>query len=153
MALADLEKDVNTARALHAEVDVRAALDQRSVELAKALEAKDAALQRAERKIALIEGRIAEQDKAIGAEREAFEERLATLKEQLDAEQSARAFAEGALQAARQERGSRRRDENAAAGPKDPPAPAIETARDKIARLRKSKTSAAADQEPGRRHD
>ena len=138
VALADLEKDVNTARALHAEVDsVRAALDQRSVELAKALEAKDAALQRAERKIALIEGRIAEQDKAIGAEREAFEERLATLKEQLDAEQSARAFAEGALQAARQERGSRRRDENAAAGPKEPPAPAIETARDKIARLRK----------------
>ncbi len=138
VALADLEKDVTAARALHAEVDsVRAALDQRSVELAKALEAKDGALQRAERKIALIEGRIAEQDKAIGAEREAFEERLATLKEQLDAEQSARAFAEGALQAARQERGSRRRDEDAAAGPKEPPAPAIETARDKIARLRK----------------
>ena len=101
------------------------------------MEAKDAALQRAERKIALIEGRIAEQDKAIGAEREAFEERLATLKEQLDAEQSARAFAEGALQAARQERGSRRHDEAAAAGPKEPQAPAIETARDKIARLRK----------------
>ena len=113
VALADLEKDVTTARALHAEVDsVRAALDQRSVELAKALEAKDAALQRAEQKIALIEGRIAEQNKAIGAEREAFEERLATLKEQLEAEQSARAFAEGALQAARQERGSRRRDED-----------------------------------------
>ena len=138
VALADLEKDVNTARALHGEVEsVRAALDQRSVELAKALEAKDAALQRAERKIVLIEGRIAEQDKAIGAEREAFEERLATLKEQLDAEQSARAFAEGALQAARQERGSRRRDEAAATGPKEAPAPAIETARDKIARLRK----------------
>ena len=138
VALADLDKDLTAARALHAEVDsVRAALDQRSVELAKALEAKDAALQRAERKIALIEGRVAEQDKAIGAEREAFEERLATLKEQLDAEQSARAFAEGALQAARQERGSRRHDEAAAAGPKEPPAPAIETARDKIARLRK----------------
>ena len=67
VALADLEKDLTAARALHAEVDtVRAALDQRSVELAKALEAKDAALQRAEQKIVMVEGRIAEQNKAIG---------------------------------------------------------------------------------------
>ena len=121
----------------HAEVDaVRAALEQRSAELAKALEAKDAALQRAEQKIATVEGRIAEQDKAIDAEREEFEERLAKLKEQLEAEQAARAFAEGALQAARQERGSRRHDAEGAAAPKDPQPPASETARDKIARLR-----------------
>jgi hypothetical protein len=69
-----------------------------------------------------------------------FEERLAKLKEQLEAEQSARAFAEGGLQAARQERGSRRHDAEAAvpgaAAPKDPPAPVNEGARDKIARLR-----------------
>jgi chromosome segregation ATPase len=138
-ALADLERDLTSARAQHAEVEgVRAALDQRSGELAKALEAKDAALQRAEQKIVMVEGRIAEQTKAMDAEREAFEERLVKLKEQLEAEQAARAFAEGALQAARQERGSRRHDAEGAGGaaPKDPPAPANEVARDKIARLR-----------------
>jgi crescentin len=138
VALADLEKDLTSARALQAEVDTaRAALDQRSAELAKGLEARDAALQRAEQKIVVVEGRIADESKAIDAERAAFEERLAKLKEQLEAEQAARAFAEGALQAARQERGSRRDAEGAgAAAPKDPPAPANEVARDKIARLR-----------------
>ena len=138
-ALADLGKDLASARALHAEVDtVRAALDQRSTELAKALEAKDAALQRAEQKIVMVEGRMTEQTKAMDAERELLEERLAKLKEQLEAEQAARAFAEGALQAARHERGSRRHDAEGAGGaaPKDPPAPANEVARDKIARLR-----------------
>jgi hypothetical protein len=63
--------------------------------------------------------------------------RLAKLKELLEAEQAARAFAEGAFQAARQERGARRQDADSAgaATPKDPPAPG-ETARDKITRLR-----------------
>ena len=128
-----------SARALHAEVDtIRAALDQRSAELAKALEAKDAALQRAEQKIVMVEGRITEQTKAIDAEREQFEERLAKLKEQLEAEQAARAFAEGGLQAARQERGSRRHDAEVAvpAAPKESPTPVNESARDKITRLR-----------------
>jgi crescentin len=139
VALADLDKDVTSARTLHAEVDtVRAALDQRSTELAKALEAKDAALQRAEQKIVIVEGRIAEQTKAMDGERVVFEERLAKLKEQLEAEQAARAFAEGGLQAARQERGSRRHDAEGAAGapPKEPTIPATEGARDKITRLR-----------------
>ena len=78
-----------------------------------------------------------EQNKATEAERVQFEERLAKLKEQLEAEQAARSFAEGALQAARQERGSRRHDaEGAGAPPKDPPAQPNEGARDKIARLR-----------------
>jgi crescentin len=140
VALADLDKDLTSARALHAETDsIRAALDQRSTELAKALEAKDSALQRAEQKIGIIEARIAEQTKAIEAEREAFEERLAKLKEQLEAEQAARAFAEGGLQAARQERGSRRHETEGAAPaavPKEPPTPVNESARDKITRLR-----------------
>ena len=138
-ALADLERDLTSARALHAEVDsVRTALDQRSAELAKALEAKDAALQRAEQKIVAIEGRISEQSKTMNAEREAFEEKVAKLKEQLEAEQAARAFAEGALQAARQERGSRRHEAESAGAmaQKDPPASASEAPRDKIARLR-----------------
>ncbi len=139
VALADVEKDLASVRALHAEVDsVRAALDQRSAELAKALEAKDAALQRAEQKIVMVEGRIAEQNKATDAEREQFEGSLAKLKEQLEAEQAARSFAEGALQAARQERGSRRHDAEGAGAvpPKDPPAQPNEASRDKIARLR-----------------
>ena len=138
-ALADVEKDLAAARASHAEVDaVRATLDQRSAELAKALEAKSAALQRAEQKIVTVEGRIVEQNKAMEAEREEFEARLAKLKEQLEAEQAARSFAEGALQAARQERGSRRHETEGAAGasPKEPPTPANEGARDKITRLR-----------------
>ncbi len=140
--LADVEKDLASARALHGEVDTaRAALEQRSAELAKALEAKDSALQRAEHKIVVAEGRIAEQDKAIDAEREQFEERLAKLKEQLEAEQAARSFAEGALHAARHERGSRRHDAEgsgavATTAPKDPPIPPNEGARDKITRLR-----------------
>jgi crescentin len=138
-ALADLEKDLASTRALHAEVDgVRAALDQRSAELAKALEAKDTALQRAEQKIVTVEGQMSEQSKAMEADREAFEEKLAKLKEQLEGEQAARAFAEGALQAARQERGSRRHDAESAgaAAQREAQAPASETARDKIARLR-----------------
>jgi crescentin len=138
-ALADVEKDLASARASHAEVDaIRATLDQRSAELAKALEAKGAALQRAEQKIVTVEGRLAEQSKAMDAEREELEARLAKLKEQLEAEQAARSFAEGALQAARQERGSRRHDAEGAAGaaPKEPPTPVNESARNKITRLR-----------------
>ena len=138
--LADLEKDLASARALHAEVEsVRGALDQRSADLAKALEAKDAALKRAEQKIVTAEARISEQSNALEAERASFEKSLAKLKEQLEGEQAARAFAEGALQAARQERGSRRH-ETESPGPtapaKEPQAPGSETAREKIARLR-----------------
>jgi crescentin len=137
--LADVEKDLASARASYAEVDaIRATLDQRSAELAKALEAKAAALQRAEQKIVTVEGRLAEQSKAMDAEREGLEARLAKLREQLEAEQAARSFAEGALQAARQERGSRRHDAEGAApaAPKEPPTPVNESARDKITRLR-----------------
>ena len=73
VALADLDKDVTSARALHAETDTtRAALDQRSTELAKALEAKDSALQRAEQKVVVIEGRLAEQMKSMDGERLGF---------------------------------------------------------------------------------
>jgi crescentin len=136
-ALADVEKDLAAARASHAEVDaVRATLDQRSAELAKALEAKGAALQRAEQKIVMVESRVAEQTKAMETERDELEASVAKLKEQFDAEQSARSFAEGALQAARQERGSRRHEAEGAGPPKEPPTPVNESPRDKITRLR-----------------
>ena len=124
-ALADLEKDLTSVRASHAEVDAaRAALNQRSTELAKALEGKEAALQRAEQKIETLESRITEQSKTMSGERALYEERLAKLKEQLEAEQAARAFAEGALQAARQERGVRRQDaDGATSKDRSPPPP------------------------------
>ena len=137
--IADVEKDLAAARASHAEVEaIRATLNQRSPELAKSLEAKGAALQRAEQKIVAVEGRIADETKTMEAERDEFQARLAKLKEQLEAEQAARAFAEGALQAARQDRGSRRHDAEGAAPvvPKELSAPAPEGFRDKIARLR-----------------
>jgi crescentin len=138
-AFADLEKDLSSVRASHAEVDAaRGALDQRTAELFIALEGKDAALQRAEQKITALETRITEQDKAMGGEREAYEQRLAKLKEQLEAEEAARAFAEGALHAARQERGSRRQETDgiAAVQPKESPPTPGEPTRDKITRLR-----------------
>ena len=126
-----MEKDLAAARASHAEVEaIRATLDQRSAELAKASEAKGAALQRAEQKIVTVEGRIADETKAMEAEREEFQARLAKLKELLEAEQAARAFAEGALQAARQDRGSRRHDAEGSAPvvPTESPTPATEGA-------------------------
>ena len=102
------------------------------------MEAKGAALQRAGQKIVTVEGRLAEQSKAMDADREELEARLAKLKERFEAEQAARSFAEGALQATRQERGSRRHDAEggAPAAPKEPPTSVNESARDKMTRLR-----------------
>jgi chromosome segregation ATPase len=107
-AIVDLEKDLTSARAMHSEANAaRAALAQRCFELQKALEDRDVALQRAEQKIGTLEGGIADQAKALAGEREAFEEKIGKLKERIEAETAARAFAEGALQAARQNRGVR----------------------------------------------
>jgi chromosome segregation ATPase len=146
-AFADLEKDLAAARAQHAEVEAaRSTLDQRSADLATALEDKEAVLHRAEHKIETLEARIAEQTKAMSAERALHEERLGKLKEQLEGEQSARAFAEGALKAAREERGARRSETegvtntdgvgaSGGAPPKELPN-VVSDGRDKIARLR-----------------
>jgi crescentin len=138
-AIVDLEKDLASARAMHSEADgVRAALAQRCSELQKALEDRDVALQRAEQKIGTLDAGIAEQSKAIAGEREAFEEKVGKLKEKLEAESAARAFAEGALQAARQDRGARRVNgaEPGSAPAKEAVAGQSEPAREKITRLR-----------------
>jgi chromosome segregation ATPase len=104
-ALSDLEKNVTSMRAMHAEVDVaRAAASERSMFLAKSLEDKDNALQRAEQRAETLEAKFAEQYTAALGERELYEDKIAKLKEQLEAETAARAFSEGALQSARQER-------------------------------------------------
>jgi crescentin len=136
-ALADLEKDLKSARAMHAEVDTaRAAAAERSAALAKALEDKDVLLQRAEQRIEALEAKLAEQNRANLGERELLIEKIAKLKEQFETEVSARAFAEGALQSARQERGARRQEGEASPTAKEaPPAPS-EPSRDKITRLR-----------------
>ena len=86
-ALADLDKDLTSARAMHSEAEAaRAALMERATGLAKALEDTDIALQRAEQKIEGLEFRIIEQSKAMLSEREAFEGKLGKLEEQLEAE-------------------------------------------------------------------
>jgi chromosome segregation ATPase len=78
-------------------------------------------LQRAERTIEALEAKLAEQQKDALGERGLFEEKIAKLKEQFEAESAARAFAEGALQSAREERGARRQEAEAGSNAKDAP--------------------------------
>jgi crescentin len=121
-ALADLEKELNALRAMHADVDAaRLAATERSTGLAKTLEDRDVTLQRAERTIEALEAKLAEQQKDALGERGLFEEKIAKLKEQFEAESAARAFAEGALQSAREERGARRQEAEAGSNAKDAP--------------------------------
>jgi hypothetical protein len=133
--LADLEKDLNALRALHAKVDAaRLVATERSAGLARTLEDRDAALQRAEKKVETLETKLAEQNKAALGERELFEEKIAKLTERVEAESAARAFAESALQSAREERGARRNEGEA--GPSAREAPGGQAA-DNIVRLRR----------------
>jgi crescentin len=140
--LADLEKDLASIRTKHAEVDAaRLAAVDRSTGLAKALEDKGVALQRAEQRIETLEAKAAQQIKGAIVERDQYEEKIFKLKEQLEAESAARAFADGALQSARQERGARRPDGDPApakeaSAEKEAPAPKGEQSREKITRLR-----------------
>ena len=121
-ALADLEKELNALRAMHADVDAaRLAAAERSKGLVKTLEDRDVASQRAERTIEALEAKLAEQQKDALGERGLFEEKIAKLKEQFEAESAARAFAEGALQSAREERGARRQEAEAGSNAKDAP--------------------------------
>ena len=109
--VADLEKDLASARADHMEAEVaRTAGVEQSTTLAKSLHEKEAALQRAEQKVATVEAKFDEHKKATLGDRALFEEKIAKLTEQLDAESAARLFAEGALRSARQERSARRQE-------------------------------------------
>ncbi len=121
-ALADLEKELNTLRVMHADTDAaRLTAAERSKGLAKTLEDRDVALQRAERTIEALEAKLAEQQKDALGERGVFEEKIAKLALQLEAESAAHAFAEGALQSAREERGARRQEAEAGSNVKDAP--------------------------------
>ena len=112
--IADLEKDLADARGAHMEVEVaRTATADWSTELAKTLEEKETALRRAEQKITSLQTRLDEEKTCGLAERAALEEKVARLKERLEAESAARSLAEGALQSARQERNARRQEGDA----------------------------------------
>ena len=121
--LADLERDLADARGTHMEVEVaRAAAADWSAELAKNLEEKDTALRRAEQKLASLQAKFDDLKSSGLAERAALEEKVARLKESLEAESAARSFAEGALQTARQERNAHRQETEARLLPPEAPA-------------------------------
>jgi crescentin len=127
-ALASLEMDLNALRAMHADVDAaRLAATERSTGLARTLEDGDVALQRAEGKIEALEAKLAEQQKDALGERGVFEEKIARLTQQFEAESAARTFAEGALQSAREERGARHQEAEAGSNAKDAPAAQVES--------------------------
>jgi chromosome segregation ATPase len=109
--VADLQKDLASARAGHVEAEVARTFGvELSATLSKSLQEKEVALQRAEQKAAAIEARFDEYKKATLGDRALFEEKIADVTERLDAESAARLFAEGALRSARQERTARRQE-------------------------------------------
>ena len=94
--VADLEKDLASERAGHMEAEVaRTSGVEQSATLTKSLHEKEIALQRAEQKVATVEAKFDEHKKATLGDRALFEEKIAKLTEQLDAESAARLFAEG----------------------------------------------------------
>ena len=109
--VADLEKDLASARAGHVEAEVARTFDaEQTTTLAKSLQEKEVALQRAEQKVATVKAKFDEYKKATLGDRASLEEKIVKLTEQLDAESAARLFAEGALRSARQERSARRQE-------------------------------------------
>ena len=134
--VADLEKDLASARAGHMEAEVvRTAGVEQSTTLAKSLHEKEVALQRAEQKVATVEAKFDEHKKATLGDRALLEEKIAKLTEQLDAESAARLFAEGALRSARQERSARRQEGHDVAA--ESPSAETESADSKVTWLRR----------------
>jgi chromosome segregation ATPase len=143
--IADLEKELASAHVIHGEIEVaRVAAVGQSATLAKSLKDKEAALQRAEQKIATLEASVGEHKRATMGERALFEEKIARLTEQLEAESAGRLLAEGALQTARQERSVHRHDGgDVVASPnetlfaREATSAKVESAQGKILRLRR----------------
>jgi len=134
--VADLEKDLASARAGHMEAEVARTVGvEQSTTIAKSLHEKEVALQRAEQKVATIEAKFDEYKKTTLGDRTLFEEKIAKLTEQLDAESAARLFAEGALRSARQERSARRREGHDVAA--ESPSAETESADSKVTWLRR----------------
>jgi chromosome segregation ATPase len=134
----ELARDLASARAVHVEAETaHAAAAERSEALAKSMKDQEVALQSAEQKIAMLEARIEEQKESALGERAGFEERIAQLTKQFEAESAARSFAEGALHTARQERTARLKGGDDGSSPGEEPSATIDSAPGKIAWLRR----------------
>ena len=134
--VADLEKDLASARASQMEAEVaRTVGAEHSTTLARSLQEKEVALQRTEQKAATVEAKFDEYKKATLGDRALFEEKIAKLTDQLDAESATRLFAEGALRSARQERSARRQEDQDVAA--ESPSAETESADSKITWLRR----------------
>jgi chromosome segregation ATPase len=134
--VADLEKDLASARARHMEAEVaRTGGAEQSTTLVRSLREKEVALQRAEQKLATVETKFDEYKKATLCDRALFEEKIAKLTEQLEAESAARLFAEGALRSARHERSARRQEGHDGAA--ESPSAETESADSKVTWLRR----------------
>jgi crescentin len=132
----ELEKDLASARAVHMEAEAaRGAAAERSETLAKSMKDQEAALQSAEQKIAALEATIEEQKKSAIDERAGFEETIAKLTKQVEAEAAARSFVEGALHTARRERSARLQGGDGGSG--EQPSATTESTPSKIAWLRR----------------
>jgi chromosome segregation ATPase len=134
----ELEKDLASARAAHTEAEVaRAAAAETSETIAKSMKDKEVALQSAEQKIAMLQARIEEQQRSTLGERAVFEERVAKLTKQFEAEAAARSFAEGALHTARKQRAARLQGGDDGFSPGEELSATIESAQGKITWLRR----------------
>ena len=128
---AELQHMLAAAHSKQSEAEnARAATEARANDLLRALETKAPALKRAEDQVAALEARMTSEVKLAISELESRDGMIARLRADLETQSSARAFAEGALQSARQERVSWRNavDANATA--------VNEVAREKLNRLR-----------------
>jgi chromosome segregation ATPase len=128
---ADLERTLEATHAKHAETEAaRAALEGRAGDLARDLANRTTALKRAEEQVAALEASMAAEVKLAISELEQRDALILKLRADLETQSSARAFAEGALQSARQERVSWRGAQEANASAPN------ESSRDKLSRLR-----------------
>jgi len=133
-----LEQDLASAQAVHAEAEAaRGAASEKSETLLRSMKEQEAALKNAEQKIAALEERIEEQTRSALGERATFEERIAKLMKQCEAEAAARSFAEGALHTARRERSARLNGGDDGAASHEEPSAAVESAPAKVAWLRR----------------
>ncbi len=116
---AELEKSLAATHGKYSDADAsRIALETRVADNVRELEARATALKRAQDQIAALEARMAEETKHAMAERESRDAVISKLRADLETQTAERAFAEGALHSARNDRAALRRAEgNADAAP------------------------------------
>jgi len=111
----ELEQTLATAHAKQSETEeARAALEARAGDLSHELDNRTTALKRAEEQISSLEARMAAEVKLAISELETRDATIVKLRADLETQSAARAFAEGALQSARQDRVSWRTAQDSA---------------------------------------